>query len=357
MNVKKMLPLLLVLASAIAMLGAAVAFFMSLEGQKITSTTAPRDGSDLATDAKARIAKLKDRISQEKAAAEDAVSRYAPTTPGRIDELTTPAADLLGGLPFVAKVEVALRARRPACRIIQIRDYHFVPPDLFHQEIVAMTDRMPTVDEGGLLYQEHLLRVELVQVQQLALLRCLVKHHGLKTVHMERLTAEGVPEFKTRVAALKEADPHQDELRRQLAEVQALLKKLTDEGKAGSERYAKAQAVEKEIVELLEHHRLELLELGAVARLLVAGELREVLPLDDAKLLDAAKPKLGDGKLASNPFAAVFREAWMARTLTEAGPVAVAVLGGAHNLKGPLGTVGGVEYLRVTVRAMGEVNR
>jgi len=153
------------------------------------------------------------------------------------------------------------------------------------------------------------------------------------------------------------SDPHQDELRRQLADVQALLKKLTDEGKAGSERYAKAQAVEKEIVEQLEHHGLELPELGAVARLLVAGELQEVLPLDDAKLLDAARPKLSNGKVASNPFAAVFREAWMARTLAEAGPVAVAVLGGAHDLKEPLATVVGVDYLRVSVRAMDEVNR
>jgi hypothetical protein len=36
--------------------------------------------------------------------------------------------------------------------------------------------------------------------------------------------------------------------------------------------------------------------------------------------------------------------------------VTAAVLGGAHDLKEPLGTDGGVEYLRVTVRAMGEVN-
>jgi hypothetical protein len=94
-----------------------------------------------------------------------------------------------------------------------------------------------------------------------------------------------------------------------------------------------------------------------VARLLVTGELKRVLPLDDVKLLNAAKPKLCDGKLASNPFAAVFREAWTAKTLTEAGPLAVAVLGGAHDLKEPLGTVGGVEYLRVSVRALDEVNR
>jgi hypothetical protein len=89
----------------------------------------------------------------------------------------------------------------------------------------------------------------------------------------------------------------------------------------------------------------------------MAGESQRVLPLDDAQLLDAARPKIHDGKVASNPFAAVFREAWMAKTLTEAGPVAVAVLGGAHHLKEPLGTVGGVEYIRLSVRALGEVNR
>jgi hypothetical protein len=166
-----------------------------------------------------------------------------------------------------------------------------------------------------------------------------------------------VPEFKTRIAALKEADPHQDDLRRQLVEVQALLKQMADSGKEGTERYAKAKEIEKEVAGLLEQHRLEFLELGAVARLLVTGELQRVLPLDDAKLLDAAKPNLRDGKLASNPFAAVFREAWMAKTLTEASPVAVAVLGGAHDLKEPLGTVGGVEYVRLSVRALGEVNR
>jgi hypothetical protein len=40
------------------------------------------------------------------------------------------------------------------------------------------------------------------------------------------------------------------------------------------------------------------------------------LPLDDAKLLDPAWPRLSNGKVASNPFAVVFREAWMAKTLT-----------------------------------------
>jgi hypothetical protein len=300
-----------------------------------------------------RIAKLKERIDQEKAAAEDAVSPYAPTTPGRIDELTTPAADLLRGLPFVARVDVVLRARRPTCRIIQLRDYHFVPRDLFNLEVLALMSRTLAPEEADLLYLEHLLSVELEQIQQTALLRCLAKHHGLKTIHIERLTAEGVPEFNTRIAALKEAEPHQAELHRRLADVQALLKQMADSGKEDTERYAKAKEIEKEVMGLLEQHRLELVVLGAVARLLVTGELRQVLPLDDAKLLDAAKPRLHNGQVVPDPAAKGKRQDAMAQTLLKAGPVAVAVLGGSHDLTEALGRqdAPGLEYLRVSVQA------
>ena len=44
-------------------------------------------------------------------------------------------------------------------------------------------------------------------------------------------------------------------------------------------------------------HRRELLELGAGGRLLSAGDVKEVLPLDDADLLDAARPISPDGQV------------------------------------------------------------
>jgi hypothetical protein len=93
--------------------------------------TSSANASDFAKATQARIARLKERIGQEKAAAKDAVKRYTPTISGRIDDLNADAVGVLRGLPFVAAVDVALRVRRPTCRIIQIRDYHFVPPDLF----------------------------------------------------------------------------------------------------------------------------------------------------------------------------------------------------------------------------------
>jgi hypothetical protein len=43
-------------------------------------------------------------------------------------------------------------------------------------------------------------------------------------------------------------------------------------------------------------HRADVLKMGAAVRLLMAGRLQAVLPLDDAKLLDAAGPVLAGGK-------------------------------------------------------------
>jgi hypothetical protein len=48
--------------------------------------------------------------------------------------------------------------------------------------------------------------------------------------------------------------------------------------------------MEKQIEEMMEQHRCELLRVGAACRLLLTGDLEAVLPLDDASLLDAARP-------------------------------------------------------------------
>jgi peptide subunit release factor 1 (eRF1) len=148
-------------------------------------------------------------------------------------------------------------------------------------------------------------------------------------------------------------------LRQQLAEVQALLKKMADDGKAGSDRFVKAAAVEKDIADLLEHHGMELLELGAVARLLVSGELQAVLPLDNEALLDAAKPRLKNGEVVPDSAAKAARQDAMVRRLLKAAPLALAVLGGAHDLTASVQRVTHPwsEYVRVTVQAYSKMNK
>jgi hypothetical protein len=57
------------------------------------------------------------------------------------------------------------------------------------------------------------------------------------------------------------------------------------QGKEASARYARARDVERQALALLEEHRIDTLRLGAPGRLSAAAAV-EVLPLDDARLLD-----------------------------------------------------------------------
>jgi hypothetical protein len=184
-------------------------------------------------------------------------------------------------------------------------------------------------------------------------LRCLVRHHGLRRVFIERLTPEQMPAFKDKIAALREAEPHQDTLRKRYKETRNLVEQLAADG---DERHAKALALEQEIAGMLEQHRFAMLEIGAASRLLVSGELEEVLPLDDAELLDAAGPDLANGKLAFDPLKVAAREHAMVRRALATDHAAVIVLGGSHDLTDSIrGVVGdGCEYIRVTGHAVRE---
>src|SRR5207245_2727192 len=83
-------------------------------------------------------------------------------------------------------------------------------------------------------------------------------------------------------------EPEQQSLRRQLADLRTILAKA----EAGTPRHSAAVKLVKEVTDLLEAHRTEVLNLGAACRLLVQGELAVVLPLDDLALLDGGAPSL-----------------------------------------------------------------
>jgi hypothetical protein len=76
--------------------------------------------------------------------------------------------------------------------------------------------------------------------------------------------------------------------------------------------------------------REELLMTGAPIRPFAEGRLDAVLPLDDAKLLDADGPILPGGKQDSA--AVANREAAMVKRALAAGSVAVIICGDSHDL-------------------------
>src|SRR5262249_17395550 len=143
-----------------------------------------------------------------------------------------------------------------------------------------------TEAELDALYTEHLLRVELVQVEQAAFLRCLAKHHGVRQVLSEGLVEGDSVFYKLKAGELYAVG---EILARQLAEARGLMKSA----ERGSDKDAKAQAIEAGVLGELAKHRLEVLPLGAPLQLFGAGQLADVLPLDDAALLDKAKPVPG----------------------------------------------------------------
>jgi hypothetical protein len=58
------------------------------------------------------INRLEQRVEQQRRTSAQAADRYVPELTGRIDELGTPAADLLRQLPGVAAVEVLVAVKR-----------------------------------------------------------------------------------------------------------------------------------------------------------------------------------------------------------------------------------------------------
>jgi hypothetical protein len=177
----------------------------------------------------------------------------APKLAGRLDGLAVPVADLLRQLPGVADVTVLVRAERPTHRIVHPRDWPFVPKDLFRQD----ADR-PRSDEGAdTFHRAHVLEVEQVQREPEALLRCLVRHHGLKRLLAEGRTPLGVRAYREVIATLRETDKELADLHRQRARV---IKPVL--------------AIDRQVDELVRGHRRQLPEYGAAARLALAGESR-----------------------------------------------------------------------------------
>jgi hypothetical protein len=89
---------------------------------------------------------------------------------------------------------------------------------------------------------------------------------------------------------------------------------------------------------------------SAAVRLPAAGDLAEVLLLDDAQALEAARPVCPDGKVGIDQAKLQARPEAMVRAALKVRPVAVLILGGAHDLSGAVRRLApsDCEYLRAT---------
>jgi hypothetical protein len=234
------------------------------------------------------------QLTRAQAKAVVAVKNYRPKVPIDVKDLAADVVPMLKQLPFVSRVERTGPAN-PTHRIIHLRDWHFVPEEL------AKVD-------GGEPFERQNLRVEIVQTEHAAILRCLARHHGLRSVHVEGYA----PEMQALMAARIET----------LRDVEKVELSATKE--------------ERELIRQLR------LEMGAAVCLVAEGDLEEVLPLENQKRLDEARPVRG-GKVVVDAAKNAAREKAMIEVVKAHGPAAVIVLGGKHKLAAP-----DVEVIRVT---------
>jgi hypothetical protein len=279
---------------------------------------------------------LAERVELERWSSAEAVDVYAPKVTGRIDELAAPASDILHQLPGVADVEVLVSSPKPTHRIIHLRDWHYVPLDLFALDVRQQLGRTVSDEAIERLYQKHLLEVELIQIEQGVLLRCLVKHHGLRQVLVEGLTPQGLSNYKEIVAALRDMNG-------QVAEMQKMWANLKDDAAA--------------IDEMARDHRRRLLEYGAAVQLEITREI-EVMPLDDGDLLERAKPVARAGKMQLGPASREARRDVQVKAAMNSGACSFIILGGDHDLSEGVRRLGGGadEYVRVTTSSYKQVS-
>jgi hypothetical protein len=244
------------------------------------------------------VPELQQLVDEQERLSAQALSTYDAHAAGHLDDLTCSVEALLRRLPGVAEVEVSVRADKPTHRIIHLRDWHYVPRDLYAVGLQASSRRRLTEEEIDRLHEELCLEVEIVQLEHLALLRCLTRFYGLTRVFSEGLTPGDVPEYHERIRLLRDVEAGKmPQLREQLEATRTLKKGMVQHGRENTENYRQASDVESDLMGLMWGHKQQLLEVGIPGRLLIAEDIAEVLPLEDADLLEAAKPVTPNGKL------------------------------------------------------------
>lgn len=278
--------------------------------------------------------------------AEHQVHSNHPSQPVLLSDLGADVLPLLRQLPNVVEVERHGSSLQPTHRIIHIADWHFVPKDDFAADLRSLSTEPISDEEITRLQAEFLDEVELVQQQQIELLRTLIQKNGLDRIHVEGLGENEEFIFHAKVSALRKVGQELVDLKKENEELFALGDPDDDTRK-----------IIESIKEIEAQHRSDLLHLGAAGQLLLNGEIEAVLPLEDADVHAASNPVNEDGSVTLDQEKIEAREDAQVRLLLDGWPVAVIILGGAHDLSDNVERLSGgtAEYIRVEVKAWKQI--
>jgi len=232
----------------------------------------------------------------------------------------------LWDLPFVTRVTTTVHAQSPEQTIIHIKNWHLVSKKLFTADL---RDQDPLLSDDAIerSYESHLAEVEKVQQEQLALLRSLIRHHGLKSVYLEGMTELDRPVVEAKVGGLRDVEKHLPSLREELKATRDEIEMLGEKG-----GFPELVDLRIELETVIKEHRTEMLRIGAAGQLHVLGELEAILPLDDLDAYRAANPLRDGGQIVLDQDAIEAREDAQVRILLRGNRVSVILLGGAHDL-------------------------
>lgn len=260
-------------------------------------------------------------------------------------------SDQLAAFPDVELVDVPRTAVNPKQRIVHIKNCLWVDHPAFAIELrkreLSLTD-----DEIDRRYKSYLQEVKAIQAEQTELLLLLARKYGVRRVFYEGLTQEELPVWMDKIKDLRlmSVDLHEKEI--------IELNKWVAKSKPGSNHESSLKEVRARREDELKSYWCDILRIGSPGQLLMSGDLSEVLPIDDATLLDEATPTVDDEPQFIHEGGEA-REDAILRALMKGGPLVVVVLGGAHDLTNNLMAAAAtdVEYLTVTTRSYREASQ
>lgn len=123
-------------------------------------------------------------LDKARASAAGTVENYNPQTKGQIDDLELNVTELLSNVPRVIHVEGS-KVDMPNQRIVHLVDCSLPSQAEFLHCLRKMKDGGIDAPQLESLYDDYRQQIELMQIEQMVVLRCLIKQHGLRRVFVE----------------------------------------------------------------------------------------------------------------------------------------------------------------------------
>jgi hypothetical protein len=256
-----------------------------------------------------------------------------------IDDLSVSVKKLLEKMPGVAKVEVHSPAEGVKSRLVHFRNVHALPQKVWIEEEEQARGRKLTFPEIVALLRARYAAIEEGQKPIVECLKTLSEKHGLTEVGIEGLPKRALANYLKNANELKEMARKEPGWRRDFS------RKL----KAGNKKEA------NEIAKKMLAYQIKRGMDGIGARLLLAGIIKNVIPIEDHVALAAGTPKIINGKQVPDKKKNAAREEAVVRIALSERKCVVIIFGGYHDFTGAVKKVApGCEYIRVTPKDFSE---